>query len=91
MAKIVELSEHRYDPHRAGAAECLCCGRAWMAVARVGVDVLTCPACGHETGVWSELVMVRGPEWFCECGNGFFRIAPEGIYCPACGAWQKGF
>lgn len=89
MSKIIDLAAHRYDPHREGPAECVHCGHAWMAVAPVGTEVLDCPACGLETGVFSGLVMRDGPEWHCGCGNAFFRIAAEGIYCPVCGAWQQ--
>lgn len=67
------------------------CGHVWLAVAPAGADVLNCPACGLGTGVRSGLCLRDGPEWQCDCGNSFFRLAPEGVYCPVCGVWQQGF
>lgn len=91
MAKIITLADRRYDPHMTGAAECLACGHAWTARGPVGVDELECPACRLATGVWSALCRRDGMEWRCNCFNSFFRIAPEGIYCPVCGEWQREF
>jgi hypothetical protein len=50
-----------------------------------------CLACGHE----QISVAPTGVVWMqcsaCLCGCQFFHITPDGVYCPNCGEWQRGF
>lgn len=76
------------SPHMAGPAVCLACGHKWTAVSPSGVTILECPSCHLEKGVYEGLAQVDGPHWACGCGNQFFLISPQGIYCPLCGVYQ---
>jgi hypothetical protein len=39
--------------------------------------------------VYATPVEQRGDHWVCPCSNHYFAITRQGVYCPACGKWQK--
>jgi predicted RNA-binding Zn-ribbon protein involved in translation (DUF1610 family) len=89
MGEVVSLDEMR--PHLSGEALCLNCGNVHVAVAPVGVAWMECPECHLWRSTWRNQVERDGEHWHCDCGYSLFHLTPEGIYCPNCGEWQKGF
>lgn len=87
MGELIELDEKR--PHLAGEAHCIQCGKEWAFVAPIGTVFLECPDCHVEKGIQKGFVERAGPHWSCNCGNQFFHVTPDGIYCCLCGAWQN--
>ena len=90
MSKVLKF-EKPDGPYRAGMTECYGCHHKWAAVAPLGPGVLECPECGAMKGIMKYPVERSGDHWVCGCGNYLFQMTPEGIYCPNCGDWQKGF
>lgn len=91
---VTGLAEYKQanTPHIAGEAVCLGCGHEWAAVAPAGVDVLECPKCELEKGVFAGLPQFDEQHWTCgDCGGQLFRITPERTYCAKCGLPQHGF
>lgn len=94
--KIISLQqakaarEAKSELHLCGKARCLTCKHEWQAVAPVGTTTLTCPACGHDGHMIGE-VITAGDQWRCYCGWFLFRMDRQGIYCPQCGEYQRGF
>lgn len=90
---VINLHEWREEnsPHVSGAAQCMACHHSWTAVAPTGTVFLSCPNCGTDRGVFKFPCERVGHHWTCECGFQEFRIMPEGVYCPSCGEWQRGF
>jgi len=86
---IISLSDFSKDniPSLTGPAICIQCKYKWTAVAPAGVYLLECPECGLEKGVW-EYPMKTETLWTCLCGNDFFRINEDGIFCGLCGSTQ---
>lgn len=73
------------EPHLSGAARCLVCEHAWIAVSPIGTTWLTCPECNATLGRYVNPVIEEGPHWHCVCGNELFFVTPQGSYCPVCG------
>jgi Zn finger protein HypA/HybF involved in hydrogenase expression len=90
---VINLARWRKknSPHSTGKAKCLTCHHEWVAVAPLGTVWLRCPKCRTRKGTWKNHFERAGKEWRCHCGAGLFVIMPEGVYCPNCGDWQKGF
>ena len=79
-------------PHLQGSAVCLGCRHRWQAVAPVGTFEFECPSCHTNMGrILNEVVRQKEPVWTCHCGNQYFLATDQGMYCPNCGTWQKGF
>jgi len=89
MEKVINLNEKR--PHMQGETVCLGCGHKSRAVAPIGTVFMECSNCGTMKEVFKYPVEREGLHWKCNCGNELFKMTPDGIYCPNCGAWQKGF
>ena len=92
MGDLVNLAEERHArmTNLKGAAMCLSCRHEWEACAPVGETVFECPKCSMMQGRMVYEVTRQGGSWVCNCGNDLFKIAPEGSYCPCCGAWTEG-
>lgn len=90
---VLDLAAARKDrePHLSGAARCLACRHEWVAVAPTGVTWMECPACTLERGRMVAQAERNEPHWHCGCGNDLFFVVADGMYCPNCGDWQKGF
>ena len=92
MGKVIELKQ-KEDPHMGGAAVCMNCRHTWAAVAPIGTEQLECPNCGTLKGFFANPVLYNSgtDHWRCSCGNWYFAMTREMIYCPNCGAVQTGF
>lgn len=94
MAEIIQFVKSEAEdetPHLSGEAVCMLCGHEWVAVVPVGTVWLECSECHSMKGHLKYAVQRDGNEWCCGCGNGLFRVTPDGYYCPNCGEWQRGF
>jgi hypothetical protein len=91
MADVLSISDYRADPHMTGEVRCMACGHEWIAVCPSGTTLLDCPQCQCTKGFLRHEVLRDGELWVCHCGNDLFHMTPNGIYCPHCGDWQKGF
>lgn len=91
MGELCILESRRRNPHLSGETLCLQCGAKGVAVAPVGVTWMECDECGTMKKVFKYMVARDGDEWVCDCGSNLFKVTPNGIYCPNCGAWQEGF
>ncbi len=92
--KVVDLRQYREDntPHLSGFARCLACKHEWAAVSPVGtVAFFECPNCGLPKGCYKFPVVKDTSHWTCYCGNDFFHLSLDGVYCPNCGVWQHGW
>lgn len=74
-----------------GEAVCLSCKKTWQAVAPLGSQWLECPSCKLEQGRFVGNVQRKEDHWTCPCGVDLFYATNDGVYCPGCGLWQKGF
>jgi hypothetical protein len=96
MTNVVSLDSRRPDPHVAGPAKCLACGKEWVSVAPLGTFTLECPECHTERGVYVAPIGMSTDYslWTCTidgCGCQHMTIAKhyEGGYwiaCCKCGA-----
>lgn len=93
MTKIVMFptKANVVAPHNQGDARCLACANEWLAVVPIGTIWLQCPKCECTKGLLRYACEREGQHWICNCGNRLFNFTPEGVYCPNCGCWQKGF
>jgi hypothetical protein len=93
MPAVISLAGWKAEnsPHLSGKAHCMACGHEGVSVAPVGTVWMECPACHGEKSLFTHGVEYPGKHWACACGNQFFHITPEGVYCPNCGDWQVGF
>lgn len=92
MGVVIGLQRKEPEqPTLAGEARCLTCRHEWVAVAPVGTTWLECPECKCVKGVLKYKCLRDAPLWTCACGNDLFHVTAEGVYCPNCGNWQKGF
>ena len=87
----IDLWREENSPHNAGMAKCLVCGHREVTVAPTGVVFMECSECHCERKVYELPVEREGKHWYCQCGNAHFLITPDGVYCPNCGDWQRGF
>ncbi len=89
MSNVVELKKK--EPHGSGEAFCLHCNHEWVAVAPVGDIQLECPNCSTWKGLYRFPFApnVGDVERFCNCGNKYFCLTPEGHLCPNCGTYQS--
>jgi len=85
---IVKVNFSNYTE---GVVICLDCKHEWEVVASLRTKWLKCPSCGLIRGRFKYPYSRDGEEWVCDCGNDLFHMKPEGIYCPNCGVWQKGW
>lgn len=90
---VVNLEEEREArrPHLQGRARCLSCRHEWQQVAPIGETEFECPKCTLMMGRLVYECIREGLHFTCNCGNDLFFIAPEGPYCPKCGAWCTGY
>ena len=84
----LETWKEQNGEHLSGRARCVACHHVWMAVATVGVQILTCPSCGVQRGYFVAIIERAEPHWKCACGNFLFFVTQKGIYCPVCAAYQ---
>lgn len=92
MGEVVRLHEKKGSSHLQGQARCLQCEKEWEAFSPVGRKWLECPFSGAFKGMF--LFPAEREElaaWTCDCGNRFFIVTANGVYCPVCGLWQKGW
>lgn len=87
--KLINLEEKR--PRLFGEVLCLACKHEWEAVSPIGTEWLECPRCGLLRGRYIYPCERPGLVWSCNCENNLFYMIPDGIYCPNCGEWQRGF
>ena len=87
--KVIDLNDHRHDPHISGEAVCMCCRNEWIACAPTGTVDLECPKCHTHKGHFKYIVAKNGYHWQCNCGCMEFAITPDETYCPNCGATQE--
>lgn len=87
----LQAEKEAREPHSEGKARCLACKHEWVAVAPVGTIWLECPACTLERGRFIAQHQREGDHWHCNCGCDLFYATPDGIYCPNCAEWQRGF
>jgi len=89
---VVSLDSAR--PHMRGPAKCLNCDHEWEAVDLVGSQILECPECGLDKGIWAALNLPKEGDlvWTCNGCDGiyFFRVSGEGWMCATCGLTQEG-
>jgi Zn finger protein HypA/HybF involved in hydrogenase expression len=90
---VVDLAAKRAEntPHASGEARCLDCKYEYVAVAPLGVTWMECPKCSLMRSRFIFAHTREGPYWECNCGNSLFHATKDGMYCPNCGEWQKGF
>ena len=77
MAEIVDLAEHRYDPHLHGEARCTGCKHEFHVVQPVGsAEPFECPSCGTLRAYRKYVCLeaVGGMTWECKCGSEVFYI-----------------
>ena len=93
MSVVTSLTDwkEKQSPHSFGKARCLACKHEWVAVAPVGAIWLDCPECTLERGRFIAQHEREGEHWHCLCGNNLFQATRNGMYCPNCAEWQKGF
>ena len=93
---VVNLADHRDDPHMAGGAKCLACKHEWVAVAPAGVVDMECPECGCMRGVfvnsWGaphDAIVFK-----CQCDSSAFEFVAHKnakdyyLACIGCGKWH---
>ncbi len=69
MTDIVNINDHRTNPHMTGEARCVGCGHAWEAIAPIGTTELECPECGCIKGLFQHACRPdRGECFMCSCG-----------------------
>lgn len=85
MGKVIDIRSNQ--PHMQGPAICLSCKATWRAVAEVGTQVLECPVCYLDKGVFSTLT-VPDHLWQCNCGCTHFFMTVNGASCCLCGVTQ---
>ena len=77
------------NPHISGQCQCLGCQHKWVATAPVGTWEFECPNCKSMKGrTIYEAIQEDSYRWLCKCGNQYFVITPDNIYCPNCGKDQ---
>jgi hypothetical protein len=86
---VIDLNDHRPDPHNGGGAICLLCRHRFAAVVPVGVYEFECPKCGCMKSVFESWVVdEKNGIWTCDCGCDLFRVSRKDIYCANCGQVQ---
>ena len=93
MGEVIDIEKAKLAkmPHIIGEAYCIVCKNKWTAICPSGVVWLECPDCRSMKGLLKYPCSRQGPVWICECSNYLFEVTPEGILCPNCGGWQKGY
>lgn len=89
--KQQKQSEETHCDTLVGMVRCLSCKHEWQAEAPAGSTWLECPECSLMKGRFIYPVERKDPHWVCGCGNSYFQMNPDGIYCPNCGSFQTGF
>lgn len=89
--EVVQLDDHRPDPHLGGEAVCFACKHKWAAVCPVGVLWLECPSCTLLRGRLVHPVRTDTPHWTCACGSEVFHLTEMETYCCNCGEEVVGW
>lgn len=89
MGDIIQITERR--PKLVGEAICLTCKHKWEIEKPIGTVWFECPNCLCNRGMFNYSCEREMDHWMCNCKNKLFYVVAHGIYCPMCGAWQKGF
>lgn len=88
MGDVIEVN-FRSEKYAEGPAHCLGCAHRWDAVVPYGTEILECPSCGGEEGIFTGLFAPAEKVWECGCGNQLFYYTEKGaLFCPTCGAEQ---
>ena len=90
MSNVIELKRpEQQEQWLNGTGYCMECKHEWVAVAPVGVNVFTGPACGTEKGTWMGVVEPPAERWECNCGGQLFFVTLTGFDCARCGTTQE--
>lgn len=75
-----------------GTCFCIACQFEWFYELPSGVTEFECPNCKTMKGRMKyECLRFEEAHFTCNCGNQYFLITPERIYCPNCGLDQMPF